>query len=108
MSRGSDTLGASINNKETSMRSERVGGWIACGLVAAVISAAGAQPENRGAQPRQDQPAEKAKPEGARPEGEARRPEGRAGGDVSNVESAMKLINRNVRRLRQQVADPEK
>src|SRR4051812_21264192 len=57
------------------------------------------------AQPQQD-PALKGQP--AQPEAQRGRGQPRGGGELASVESAMKLLNRSVRRLKGQIADPAK
>lgn len=56
-------------------------------------------------QPQPDPAVQPAKPDGqrARPDGR-----GRGTGELTSVDSAMKLVNRSVRRLKGQIADPEK
>jgi hypothetical protein len=78
-------------------------GVLAC--AAFVAAAALAQPEPQ-APPKQEQPGRA--PEGGRQPGQPDGRQGRGGGEITNVESAMKLINRSVRRLKNQIADPEK
>jgi hypothetical protein len=57
----------------------------------------------------QPQPEPAKQPEGARPDAtRGRQGPARGGGELTSVEGAMKLINRSVRRLKQQAGDAEK
>ena len=94
------------------MKIKSLKGVVLCASAGLLISAAAAQPERGTAPAGQPQDQRSARdgerrPDAGQPGGpNARRPGG--GGEITNVESAMKLINRSARRLKQQIADPEK